>query len=278
MEAASLNEDGRRRKLVVTGCLAQRYSSQLAADLPEADLVVGFQSYGNLAASLQKSMGMEVTPEALAIAEASAAAGAAAADGSSAAVAAPAAPAAAGAAAARVQVGAATVPFRPEWNRHRLTPKHSAYLRVAEGCNHACTFCAIPGFRCVYVCVCVCVCARAGLGRGHRRGRGAGRGRVTGAARQGKQLGMGPQVEPAGVTARCVGSCLGTRGIVEKGTGRGRGYEVLCRTCGALLQRGKHPCQWALTVCTAPSCRAHQPPCRPASSSAPPPRPLIPVT
>ncbi|PNW82252.1 hypothetical protein CHLRE_06g278142v5 [Chlamydomonas reinhardtii] len=147
VEAASLNEDGRRRKLVVTGCLAQRYSSQLAADLPEADLVVGFQSYGNLAASLQKSMGMEVTPEALAIAEASAAAGAAAADGSSAAVAAPAAPAAAGAAAARVQVGAATVPFRPEWNRHRLTPKHSAYLRVAEGCNHACTFCAIPGFR-----------------------------------------------------------------------------------------------------------------------------------
>jgi ribosomal protein S12 methylthiotransferase len=48
---------------------------------------------------------------------------------------------------ARVQVGAATVPFRPEWDRYRLTPKHTAYLRVAEGCNHACTFCAIPGFR-----------------------------------------------------------------------------------------------------------------------------------
>lgn len=37
--------------------------------------------------------------------------------------------------------------FRPEWDRHRLTPAHTAYLRVAEGCNHACTFCAIPGFR-----------------------------------------------------------------------------------------------------------------------------------
>jgi ribosomal protein S12 methylthiotransferase len=45
------------------------------------------------------------------------------------------------------QVGDATVPFRPEWDRFRLTPKHTAYLRVAEGCNHACTFCAIPGFR-----------------------------------------------------------------------------------------------------------------------------------
>ena len=47
----------------------------------------------------------------------------------------------------RVRVGAATVPFRPESGRHRLTPPHTAYLRVAEGCSHACTFCAIPGFR-----------------------------------------------------------------------------------------------------------------------------------
>lgn len=46
-----------------------------------------------------------------------------------------------------LQVGDATVPFRPEWDRYRLTPRHTAYLRVAEGCNHACTFCAIPGFR-----------------------------------------------------------------------------------------------------------------------------------
>ena len=45
------------------------------------------------------------------------------------------------------QVGDSTVAFRPEWDRHRLTPRHTAYLRVAEGCNHACTFCAIPGFR-----------------------------------------------------------------------------------------------------------------------------------
>jgi hypothetical protein len=40
MGASQLNEDGRRRKIVITGCLAQRYSEQLAADLPEADLVV----------------------------------------------------------------------------------------------------------------------------------------------------------------------------------------------------------------------------------------------
>jgi ribosomal protein S12 methylthiotransferase len=44
MAAAALNEDGRRRRVVVTGCLAQRYGEALAADMPEADLVVGFQA------------------------------------------------------------------------------------------------------------------------------------------------------------------------------------------------------------------------------------------
>ena len=44
-------------------------------------------------------------------------------------------------------MGEPTVPFRSEAARHRLGPRHSAYLRVAEGCNHKCTFCAIPGFR-----------------------------------------------------------------------------------------------------------------------------------
>jgi hypothetical protein len=40
MGASQLNGDGRRRKIVITGCLAQRYGEQLAADMPEADLVV----------------------------------------------------------------------------------------------------------------------------------------------------------------------------------------------------------------------------------------------
>lgn len=43
VEAASLNEDGKQRKIIVTGCLAQRYGDTLATDLPEADIVMGFQ-------------------------------------------------------------------------------------------------------------------------------------------------------------------------------------------------------------------------------------------
>ena len=41
IEAARMKEDGRVKKVVVTGCLAQRYSEELAEQLPEADLVVG---------------------------------------------------------------------------------------------------------------------------------------------------------------------------------------------------------------------------------------------
>lgn len=59
MEVAALNEDGKKRKVVVTGCLAQRYSEDLAKDLPEADMVVGFESYKNFATSLRGVMGMD---------------------------------------------------------------------------------------------------------------------------------------------------------------------------------------------------------------------------
>ena len=39
--AARMKEEGKVRKVIITGCLAQRYSEELAAQLPEADLVMG---------------------------------------------------------------------------------------------------------------------------------------------------------------------------------------------------------------------------------------------
>lgn len=89
-----------------------------AEELPEADIVMGFEQYGRLSASLREVLDAppEIDQEEYTRRS-------------------------------RVQVGEATVNFRPEWDRFRLTPPHTAYLRVAEGCNHACSFCAIPGFR-----------------------------------------------------------------------------------------------------------------------------------
>jgi tRNA A37 methylthiotransferase MiaB len=150
VEAASLNEDGKQRKVVVTGCLAQRYGQSLSADLPEADLVVGFQNYGQLGAAVAHQLGVDLpegyTGSASSSHEEAAAEGGEGASSSSSSVLTT-GPVPSTSSSSRVQVGDATVPFRPEWDRVRLTPRHTAYLRVAEGCNHACTFCAIPGFR-----------------------------------------------------------------------------------------------------------------------------------
>ncbi|KAJ8908937.1 hypothetical protein NDN08_005637 [Rhodosorus marinus] len=112
LAAAELKQGSGAKGVVVTGCLAQRYASQLAEELPEVDAVVGFEGY--------KSLGEKVRKIALNGKKRSS---------------------------STVEVGKATVPFRPEWGRRRLAPKHTAYMRVAEGCDHACSFCAIPSFR-----------------------------------------------------------------------------------------------------------------------------------
>jgi ribosomal protein S12 methylthiotransferase len=64
VEAAGLNASGdKKRQIVVTGCLAQRYGDSLAADLPEADLVMGFEAYGNLPAALVRRLGLPAGPD-----------------------------------------------------------------------------------------------------------------------------------------------------------------------------------------------------------------------
>jgi len=109
LKVARLKETGRLRGLFVTGCMAQRYADDLARELPEVDGIIGFAHYPRLAATIRRLLD-SAPPN-------------------------------------RIMVGDATVPFQPEWGRKRLTPRHTAFLRVAEGCDHQCTFCAIPGFR-----------------------------------------------------------------------------------------------------------------------------------
>lgn len=127
VEAADLKADGRvpARGLFVTGCLAQRYADELAAELPEVDAVVGFEHYSELPAQVLRVLTNSKHKS-----------GASHDDH-----------------VAHEQddqvvlVGSASVPFRPEEDRVSITPTHVGYIRVAEGCDHACTFCAIPGFR-----------------------------------------------------------------------------------------------------------------------------------
>jgi len=86
-------------KLVITGCMAERYGSELAAALPEADAVIGFAGEGSISnvvlAPRRKPVGVRDLLE--------------------------------------LPRPAPTAPW--------------AYVKVAEGCDRACAFCAIPSFR-----------------------------------------------------------------------------------------------------------------------------------
>ncbi len=134
LQAAALNEDGRARTVVAVGCLAERYGEQLAASLPEADAVLGFDHYPNLAARLDDLIAGRAIPShapkdrrLLPIVTAQ-----------------PADPADFVAEPDTPVGGPASGPAPV---RRRLGSGPVAALKLASGCDRRCTFCAIPSFR-----------------------------------------------------------------------------------------------------------------------------------
>ncbi len=122
LQAADLKQDGRTRAVVAVGCLAERYGAELADSLPEADAVLGFDDYPDIAARLRSIVAGEKhhphTPQdrrrLLPISPAERQAE-------------PSAPA--------------------EVHRRRLDSGPMSPLKLASGCDRRCTFCAIPTFR-----------------------------------------------------------------------------------------------------------------------------------
>lgn len=119
LQAADLKETGRPQAVVAVGCLAERYGAELADEVPEADAVLGFDDYGDIADRLRSIVAGErphphtprdrrkllplspVEREALPAVE----------------------------------------------QRARLSDAPWAPLKLASGCDRRCTFCAIPMFR-----------------------------------------------------------------------------------------------------------------------------------
>lgn len=63
MEATSVtSSNGSTPKVIVTGCLAQRYADDLAKELPEADMIMGFEKYGSLPEELSSLLGAKGAP------------------------------------------------------------------------------------------------------------------------------------------------------------------------------------------------------------------------
>src|SRR5512142_2501635 len=105
VELAEEKREGRCRKLVVAGCLTQRYHAELAAELPEVDHFVGTGAYAEIARIVSDAQASRVVVPDPAF------------------------------------VHAASTP------RVSSMPSHTAYLKIAEGCDNACAFCIIPKLR-----------------------------------------------------------------------------------------------------------------------------------
>jgi ribosomal protein S12 methylthiotransferase len=111
------------QKLIVSGCMSQRFARELRDSLPEVDAFVGLDQVAEMGAIIKQVVAGVADPGA---------------PGSSAAVG---------------DRGYNFVTDRPTYipdydtPRFRLTPAHSVYLKIAEGCNHPCSFCVIPQMR-----------------------------------------------------------------------------------------------------------------------------------
>lgn len=106
LEFAQLKKEKQIKKIIVTGCLAQRYQQELATEIPECDGVLGLGANGDIVETVRQVMDGETVRK---------------------------------------------FPPRSCWSldgdRLLTTPHFFAYLRIADGCDNRCTYCAIPGIR-----------------------------------------------------------------------------------------------------------------------------------
>ncbi|MDK8180657.1 30S ribosomal protein S12 methylthiotransferase RimO [Paenibacillus sp. UMB4589-SE434] len=107
LELADLKETAQLKALIVSGCLTQRYKEQLLDEMPEIDGIVGTGDFDKIAT---------IVDEALA--------------GSK-----------------PIHVGNPVFNYDQALPRKVATPRYTAYVKIAEGCDNNCTFCSIPIMR-----------------------------------------------------------------------------------------------------------------------------------
>jgi ribosomal protein S12 methylthiotransferase len=144
LEMAAQKRDGRCSRLVVTGCLAERYRDELRREIPEIDAVLGTGEVGEIVAALgagRSALGNRnaVTPLTFY-------------PNSSKVPARPPNPD------RRTPTAEHRVPnaerrappsylYDADTPRYQTTPRHYAYVKIAEGCDYTCAFCIIPTLR-----------------------------------------------------------------------------------------------------------------------------------
>jgi ribosomal protein S12 methylthiotransferase len=124
VNARKEDPDRERQKIIVAGCLSQRFAKDLPGIMPEVDAFIGLDQITKVAPIIENLLGKNNADEVQ-----------------------------------KTEGPAATedprdfVTLKPKYvpdyttPRFRLTPEHFAYVKIAEGCNHTCTFCIIPQIR-----------------------------------------------------------------------------------------------------------------------------------
>jgi ribosomal protein S12 methylthiotransferase len=112
--ARGMRKKHNRQKLIVAGCMSQRFAGEMQGSLPEVDAFIGLDQITQVPSIIEKlyehSRGKHDLAE---------------------------------------NFVTDRPVFIPDYDtpRFRLTPSHFAYVKIAEGCNHPCTFCIIPRMR-----------------------------------------------------------------------------------------------------------------------------------
>ncbi|NOT57496.1 MAG: 30S ribosomal protein S12 methylthiotransferase RimO [Deltaproteobacteria bacterium] len=109
LDLARYKEQSANKQLIVTGCLSQRYGHELRESLPEVDVFVGTGEFLRIADILKQKRALLDGPT--------------------------------------TYIGASHILPDHETPRIASTPFYTAYLKIAEGCNHKCAFCIIPKIR-----------------------------------------------------------------------------------------------------------------------------------
>ncbi|NMD99582.1 30S ribosomal protein S12 methylthiotransferase RimO [Selenomonas bovis] len=107
LNMAEYKESGRCRSLIVAGCLGQRYGQELLDDMPEADAIIGTGAWNRIMEAVEESLKGHRV----------------------------------------VIAGEDKLLYDEHTPRITTTPAYTAYVKIAEGCNNRCAFCAIPYIR-----------------------------------------------------------------------------------------------------------------------------------
>ena len=110
VDAREESQKRKKQKIIVAGCLSQRFREELPNLMPDVDAFIGLDQITQVAPIIQGLVGTPAHQENLVTRQPK---------------------------------------YIPDYDtpRFRLTPKHSAYIKIAEGCNHPCSFCIIPQIR-----------------------------------------------------------------------------------------------------------------------------------